>query len=41
MGIMVNDDKGKRTTVILGAMQKGVGIPASKFSITNESNRRR
>lgn len=38
---VVTDDKGKRTTVILGQMQKGVGIPTSKFSITNEANRRK
>lgn len=38
---VVTDDKGKKTTVILGDMQTGVGIPASKFSITNEANRRK
>ena len=38
---VVTDDKGKRTTVILGEMKKGVSIPASKFSITAEANRRR
>lgn len=38
---VVTDDKGKKTTVILGDMQKGVGIPASKFSINNEAARRK
>lgn len=38
---VVTDDKGKRTTVVLGEMQKGVGIPASKFSITREAERRK
>ena len=35
------DDKGKKTTVILGEMQKGVQIPPSRFSITAEAERRR
>ncbi|WP_299360524.1 outer membrane lipoprotein carrier protein LolA [uncultured Paracoccus sp.] len=30
---VVTDDAGKKTTVILGDMQTGVGIPASKFAI--------
>lgn len=38
---VVTDDTGKRTTVILGDMQKGVSIPSSHFSITQEVNRRR
>ena len=38
---VVTDDKGKRTTVVLGAMQKGVSIPPSTFSITNEAQRRK
>lgn len=38
---VVTDDTGKRTTVILGEMQKGGSIPASQFSITQETNRRR
>ena len=38
---VVTDDKGKKTTVILGEMQKGVQIPPSRFSITSEVERRR
>ena len=38
---VVTDDKGKKTTVILGEMQKGVQIPPSRFSITAEAERRR
>lgn len=38
---IVTDDKGKKTTVILGEMQKGVQIPPSRFSITVEAERRR
>ena len=38
---IVTDDKGKRTTVILGQMQKGVAIQPSKFSINNEAARRK
>lgn len=30
---VVTDDAGKKTTVILGDMQTGVGIPASKFAL--------
>lgn len=37
---VVTDDAGKRTTVILGEMQKGVQIPPSRFSITREAERR-
>ncbi|MBB1491191.1 MULTISPECIES: outer membrane lipoprotein carrier protein LolA [unclassified Paracoccus (in: a-proteobacteria)] len=37
---VVTDDTGKKTTVILGEMQKGVQIPASRFSITSEAQRR-
>ena len=38
---VVTDDTGKKTTVILGEMQKGVQIPPSRFSITAEAERRR
>ena len=38
---VVTDDAGKKTTVILGEMQKGVQIPPSRFSITSEAERRR
>ena len=38
---VVTDDTGKKTTVILGEMQKGVQIPPSRFSITSEAERRR
>ena len=38
---IVTDDKGKRTTVTLGQMQKGVAIQPSKFSINNEAARRK
>ena len=38
---VVTDDTGKKTTVILGEMQKGVQIPPSRFSITSEVERRR
>lgn len=38
---VVTDDAGRKTTVILGEMAKGVAIPASKFSITAEADRRR
>ena len=37
---VVTDDTGKKTTVILGEMQKGVQIPPSRFSITAEAERR-
>lgn len=37
---VVTDDAGKKTTVILGEMQSGGSIPASKFSINNEVARR-
>lgn len=37
---VVTDDGGQRTTVILGEMQKGGAIPASRFSINNEIGRR-
>lgn len=38
---VVTDDKGQKTTVILGEMQKGGAIPPSRFSITNEAARRK
>lgn len=38
---VVTDDTGEKTTVILGDMTTGVSIPASKFSITVEAQRRR
>ncbi len=38
---VVTDDTGTKTTVILGEMRTGVSIPASRFSITNETDRRR
>lgn len=38
---VVTDNGGQKTTVILGEMTKGVTIPASKFSITAEVERRR
>ncbi len=38
---VVTDNGGQKTTVILGEMTKGVAIPASKFSITVEVERRR
>lgn len=38
---IVTDDSGTRTTVILGEMQTGVSIPASRFAIQNEIDRRR
>ena len=38
---VVTDDTGKKTTVILGEMQKGLQIPPSRFSITSEVERRR
>lgn len=37
---IITDDAGKKTTVILGEMEKGGAIPASKFSINNEIARR-
>lgn len=37
---VVTDDAGKKTTVILGDMQKGGSIPSSKFSIRAEQDRR-
>ena len=37
---VVTDDTGKRTTVILGQMKKGVSIPPSRFSIAAEAERR-
>ncbi|SCY27089.1 LolA family protein [Paracoccus tibetensis] len=36
---IVTDDSGQKTTVILGEMQKGGSIPASRFSIQNALNR--
>lgn len=38
---VVTDDTGKKTTVVLGEMQTGVSIPASKFAIASEAARRR
>lgn len=38
---VVTDDKGKRTTVVLGDLQTGVRIQPSTFSITNEAERRK
>ncbi|MDO5647127.1 outer membrane lipoprotein carrier protein LolA [Paracoccus sp. (in: a-proteobacteria)] len=38
---IVTDDTGQKTTVILGEMRKGGSIPASRFSIVNEQERRR
>ena len=38
---VVTDDTGKKTTVVLGEMQKGVQIPPSKFAIANEVARRK
>lgn len=38
---VVTDDKGKRTTVVLGNLQTGVQIRPSTFSITNEAERRK
>ena len=38
---VVTDDAGRKTTVILGEMAKGAAIPASKFSITVEADRRK
>lgn len=38
---VVTDEQGKKTTVILGEMQKGVSIPPSKFSIQNEAANRK
>lgn len=38
---VVTDDQRKKTTVILGAMQAGAGIPPSKFSIQNEIAQRK
>jgi outer membrane lipoprotein-sorting protein len=37
---IVTDDSGQKTTVILGEMSKGGSIPASRFSIRSETNRR-
>ncbi|MDO5657914.1 MAG: outer membrane lipoprotein carrier protein LolA [Paracoccus sp. (in: a-proteobacteria)] len=37
---VVTDDTGTRTTVILGELSQGGSIPASRFNITNEINRR-
>lgn len=37
---IVTDDSGQKTTVILGEMSKGGSIPASRFSIRSEMNRR-
>lgn len=37
---VVTDDSGQKTTVILGEMREGGSIPASKFSINNELDRR-
>ena len=39
--LVVTDDKGQKTTVILGEMQKGVSIKPSRFSIENEAARRK
>lgn len=38
---VVTDNGGQKTTVILGEMTRGVTIPASKFSISAEVERRR
>ena len=38
---IVTDDAGEKTTVILGELSKGGSIADSKFSIQNETNRRR
>jgi len=38
---VVTDDAGKKTTVILGEMTKGVSIPPSTFSIPSEVARRK
>lgn len=38
---VVTDNGGQKTTVILGEMTRGVSIPASKFSISVEADRRR
>ena len=38
---VVTDDKGKRTTVVLGEIATGVGISPSKFSITTEAAKRK
>ena len=38
---VVTDDTGKKTTVILGEMTKGVNIPPSTFAIANEVARRK
>lgn len=38
---IVTDDTGKKTTVILGQMHKGVGFKPSTFVIQNEIDRRR
>ena len=37
---VVTDDTGQKTTVILGEMSKGGTIPASRFSIQSEVQRR-
>jgi len=37
---VVTDNSGQKTTVILGEMSKGGSIPASRFSIRSELNRR-
>lgn len=37
---IVTDNSGQKTTVILGEMSKGGSIPASRFSIRSELNRR-
>lgn len=38
---IVTDDTGKKTTIVLGQMQKGVSIPPSAFAIANEVARRK
>lgn len=38
---VVTDDTGKKTTVILGEMKKGVSFKPSTFAIQNEINRRK
>ena len=38
---VVTDDTGKKTTVILGEMKKGVRFKPSTFAIQNELDRRK
>ncbi len=37
---VITDDTGAQTTVILGAMQRGIDLPPSLFSITLEAEKR-